>query len=57
MLEFSQPPAPGELRAVCWDHNSCEGSGSCACTCHVPSSLKEPWSHEPPAARRSREAL
>lgn len=56
-MEHSRPPAPGELRTVCWDHNSCEGAGSCACTCHVPSSLKEPWSHEPPAARRSREAL
>ncbi len=29
-------PEPGELRAVCWDHNTCDEVGNCACTCHAP---------------------
>lgn len=54
-MEGDRPPAPGELRAVCWYHDFCSGASVCACLCHLPPLIEEPLMYEPPAHRRAAE--
>ncbi len=48
-----RPPAPDELRAVCWSHDLCEGDSVCACPCHLPPLVDTPTLREPSARRRA----